>query len=125
MENTKPISSTSTGDPPVASAVTGVKIFNRLADVWGLDAADRHCLLGFETPDPELGLSSEAQFRLSHLLNIFQILQTLLPDREAADSWIKLPNNAPIFGGRSALELMRSGRMEDLESLHAYLDGVM
>ncbi len=106
-------------------AVTGLKIFNRLADVWELDAADRHCLLGFETPDPDVGLSEEAQFRLSHLLNIFEILQMLLPDREAADGWIKLPNKAPLFGGRSALEVMRSGRMADLEAVHAYLDRVM
>jgi len=40
----------------------------------------------------------------------------------AADEWIRQPNNAPLFGGRSALERMLSGQVADLYVVRQYLD---
>jgi hypothetical protein len=56
------------------------------------------------------------------LLGIYSALQVLLPKPEAADAWIKKPNTAPIFGGRSALERMLSGQVGDLYLVRQYLD---
>jgi len=48
-------------------------------------------------------------------------LQILLPGPAAA-TWITRPNNAPLFGGRPALDLMLSG-VAGLFLVRAYLDG--
>ena len=49
-------------------------------------------------------------------------LQVLLPKPEAADGWIKKPNTAPLFGGKSALDRMLSGQVADLYVVRQYLD---
>jgi hypothetical protein len=46
----------------------------------------------------------------------------LLPEPAAADTWIKKPNTAPLFGGRSALQRMLSGLVADLYVVRQYLD---
>ena len=46
----------------------------------------------------------------------------LLPDPHAADQWVRKPNDAPQFGGRSALERMLSGQVADLYVVREYLD---
>lgn len=112
-----------TGTPTLKRAVTAFKIFHRLADIWGLDANERHCLLGFERASADVGLSEAGVLRLSHLLNIYTHLHELLQEDMAANSWLKSPNDAPLFGGRSALALMCSGRLEDLQAVHEYLAG--
>jgi hypothetical protein len=60
--------------------------------------------------------------RLSYLLGIYKALQLLLPEAQAADEWIRRPNEAPLFGGRSALERMLSGNVADLYLVRQYLD---
>jgi hypothetical protein len=41
---------------------------------------------------------------------------------KAADAWVRQPNAAAPFGGRSALERMLSGRVADLYVVREYLD---
>jgi len=60
--------------------------------------------------------------RLSYLLGIYKALQILLPDARAADEWVRKPNAAAPFGGRSALERMLSGQVADLYVVRQYLD---
>lgn len=60
--------------------------------------------------------------RISYIFGIFSALQVLLPQPEAADAWIKKPNAAPLFGGRSALDRMLSGQIGDLYLVRQYLD---
>jgi hypothetical protein len=60
--------------------------------------------------------------RLSYLLGIYKSLQILLPDTRAADEWVRKPNDAAPFGGRSALERMLSGQVADLYVVRQYLD---
>ena len=43
--------------------------------------------------------------RISYIVGVYKALQLLLPDETAADDrWVKRPNTAPLFGGRSALD---------------------
>ena len=51
-----------------------------------------------------------------------QGLHILLPDDKAADAWVRQPNAATLFGGRSALERMLSGQVADLFVVRQYLD---
>ena len=53
---------------------------------------------------------------------IYKSLQILIPDARAADEWVRKPNAAPPFGGRSALERMLSGQVADLYVVRQYLD---
>ena len=62
--------------------------------------------------------------RLSNLLGIWKSLQILLPDTTAADAWLRQPNSAAPFGGRSALQRMLAGNVSDLNLVRRYLDGV-
>ena len=116
-------------DPKTASA-PALRAFFRLADRWGLDIDQQMLLLGvtarstfFKWKKDEDGhLSVDTLERISYLLGIFKALHILLPDDEAADSWIKRANDAPIFAGRPALDRMLSGRVSDLYVVRAYLD---
>ena len=72
--------------------------------------------------DHLLHLSTGLLERLSYLFGIYKDLQVLLPEPEAADAWVRKPNAAPPFGGRSALERMLSGHVADLYVVREYLD---
>ena len=45
-------------------------------------------------------------------------------DPTAADAWVRKPNTAAPFGGRSALAHMLGGNVADLYVVRRYLDGV-
>lgn len=72
--------------------------------------------------DPNVTLPRDTLERISYVLGIYKALQILLPDPHAADGWVKRPNSASIFGGRSALDRMLSGQVADLFVTRQYLD---
>jgi hypothetical protein len=41
-----------------------------------------------------------------------------------ADAWVRKPNTAAVFGGRTALQHMLAGNVSDLNFVRRYLDGV-
>jgi hypothetical protein len=108
----------------------GLRAFANIAEAWGLSIAEQLRLLGIASrstffkwrreSDPRL--PRDTLERLSYLLGIYKSLQILLPDPKAADEWIRKPNNAAPFGGRSALERMLSGQVADLYVVREYLD---
>ena len=67
-------------------------------------------------------LSKDTLERISYLLGIYKALHILLPHVEAADTWVRRPNTAPLFGGKSALDRMLSGKVSDLYVVRQYLD---
>ncbi len=60
--------------------------------------------------------------RISYVLGIYKALQILIPDPRSADAWIKKPNRAPLFNGKSALARMLTGNVSDLYVVRQYLD---
>ena len=115
--------STSLGGP-------GLRAFANIAEAWGLTVADQLKLLGIASRstffkwrrEREPRVPRDTLERLSYLLGIYKSLQILLPDARAADEWIRKPNNAPLFGGRSALDRMLTGQVADLYVVRQYLD---
>src|SRR5262245_45067353 len=107
-----------------------LRAFANIAEAWGLTVAEQLELLGIASRstffkwrrerDPKL--PRDTLERLSYLLGIYKSLQILLPDARAADEWVRRPNDAPLFGGRSALERMLSGQVSDLFVVRQYLD---
>jgi Protein of unknown function (DUF2384) len=129
------IANTSRSADPGRSGATslggaGLRAFANIAEAWGLTVADQLKLLGIASRSTffkwrrmrEPRLPGDTLERLSYLLGIYKSLQILLPDTHAADEWVRKPNNAPLFGGRSALERMLSGQVADLYVVRQYLD---
>lgn len=118
-----------------AQATTGLarpalRAFFNLAERWQLRVAEQRRLLG-DPPESTFykwkrerdgALSRDTLERISYLLGIFKALAILFPEAERADSWLRRPNEAPAFGGRSALERMLSGNVADLYAVRQYLD---
>jgi hypothetical protein len=108
----------------------GLRAFARIAEAWGLTIAEQLKLLGIASRstyfkwrrEQSPRLPRDTLERLSYLLGIYKSLQILLPEPHAADEWVRKPNTAPPFGGRSALERMLSGQVADLYVVRQYLD---
>lgn len=102
----------------------------RVLAAWGLSNKEQITLLGNPPKSTfyrwkhgdNVTLSQDTLERLSYIFGIYSALQVLLPRPDAADAWIKKPNTAPLFGGRSALERMLSGQVADLYIVRQYLD---
>jgi antitoxin Xre/MbcA/ParS-like protein len=107
-----------------------MRTFVRIAEAWELSTKDQIALLGSPARSTfyswkraeDLTLPRDTLERLSYIFGIYKALQILLPEPQAADAWIKKPNAAPLFGGRSALERMLSGQVADLYVVRQYLD---
>lgn len=107
-----------------------LRTFFQLADVWKLRIADQRKLLGdppestfYKWKRHQVGaLGRDTVERISYLLGIWKSLQILFPDVAQADAWLQKPNQAPLFGGQSALERMLSGNVSDLYVVRQYLD---
>jgi hypothetical protein len=109
-------------------ARAGLATFFRIATEWELDTARQMALLGLASrttffrwkKTTPASLPPDALERLSHVFGIYKSLQVLLPPA-AATRWIHRPNDAPLFDGRPALDLMTSG-VAGLFLVRAYLD---
>ena len=113
-----------------AAGAAGLRAFVRVAELWHLSIAEQMTLLGLSSrstyfkwrKEPQVRLSRDTLERISYILGIYKALQLLLPDTRAADEWIRRPNEAAVFGGRSALDRMLSGNVADLYIVRQYLD---
>lgn len=106
-----------------AQAGAGLRTLARIVDKWNLPAADAMALLGVNSRSTyyELlkrareskevkGLSRDQLDRLSYLLGIYAATRVLFPhSEESRNAWVSRVNTAALFGGRSPLEIMRSG----------------
>lgn len=106
--------------------------FFNIATAWNLNADEAMTLLGLDSrstyfkwkKQPETAkLGPDKLERLSYIFGIYKALQVLLPKADAADQWLKRPNSAIPFQGKSALERMLTGHVADLYVVRQYLDG--
>lgn len=86
----------------------GLKVFFRVMEIWGIGDEEAAVLLGFDHRPMEAEIGIEPFKRMSHTVGIYRALHTLL-SRDSANAWIKKPNSADLFGGKPALELLRTG----------------
>ncbi|MNN68810.1 hypothetical protein D3C81_1845480 [compost metagenome] len=54
-------------------------------------------------------------------MGIHRALRTIFSDNPAAYAWVSRPNDAPLFAGRSALDLLIEGRFAEVR---VYLEGI-
>ena len=116
--------------PDIGLAGPALRTFFRLAERWQLRVAEQRKLLG-DPPESTFykwkrerdgTLSRDTLERISYLLGIFKALAILFPQTERADAWLRRPNAAATFGGKSALDRMLSGNVADLFVVRQYLD---
>ncbi|MBK6980320.1 MAG: DUF2384 domain-containing protein [Betaproteobacteria bacterium] len=113
-----------------AAGAAALRTFFRIAEAWGLSTADQLAILGLRSRTTlnawkkgGVGaLSPDALERLSYVFGIYKALRILLPTAGAADAWIAKPNAGPLFGGGSALDRLRGGKVADLFLVRQYLD---
>jgi hypothetical protein len=107
-----------------------LRTFFSIADRWALSAGEQATLLDTSRATvfrlrrrarraggggPVTGLSTSLVERLAVVWEIFKGLRTFFANnRMYADQWIREPNSHPLFGGRSALDRLLSGRVIDL-----------
>lgn len=113
-----------------AKGSVALTAFFNIAEKWGLSVADQMALLGMESQSTfhkhkkspaSANVDKDMMERISYILGIFKDLQTLLKDPVCADRWIKAPNSAAPFNGKTALDLMCRGRVVDLYIVRQYL----
>jgi hypothetical protein len=121
------------GAAATAMAAAGLRAFARIAEQWQLSVDEQLTLLGspprstffaWRKRPERAALPRDTLERLSWLLGIYKALQILLPQAQAADAWVRKPNTAPMFAGRSALDRMLGGSVTDLAAVRRYLDSV-
>ena len=102
----------------------GFKAFERIGDLWKLEAPERHALLGVDAAayaalreDPTR-LGREQLARMSLTVGIFRHINELLPGGQA-DDWIKQANRA--FDGLAAWDVMSSPNTAGLRRVRDYL----
>src|SRR5476651_2686096 len=108
METTSPQAPTSVDSKDVSRPA--LRTVFRILAAWGLSNKEQIKLLGnppkttfYRWKQGEgAALSQDTLERLSYIFGIYSALQVLLTIADAADAWIRKPNTAPLFGGRSA-----------------------
>ncbi|MEB0033165.1 DUF2384 domain-containing protein [Undibacterium sp. RTI2.1] len=112
-------------------STAGLKAFFNICRAWQLTSDQEIILLGAPSGasyenwkrSPETAhLDHDTLERISYLLGIYKALQILFPIDIYADAWIRKPNDAPLFLGKSALDFMLSGNVSDLFLVRQYLD---
>ena len=109
---------------------TALTAFFNICAAWGLSSEEERVLLGspprstfFKWKSERAArLSADTLERISYVMGIYKALRILLPTEEMSNAWVKKPNTAAPFGGRSALERMLGGRVIDLADVRRYLD---
>src|SRR5262249_46461884 len=125
-----PLAGGAARQPQPQLAPGALRTFFRIANAWGLTSKETRILLGsppestfYKCKSGRVGVvPRDLLERLSYVLGIYKALQILLPPPSAADAWVKKANTAPLFSGRSALDVMLSGNVADLYLIRQYLD---
>jgi hypothetical protein len=102
--------------------------FLRTGAAWELQVDEASRLLGLSEVDYALWIEAPALtpailIRLSYLFGIYVDLTRLLPAPGRAARWVRQPNTAAVFGGRTALEYLLERDVAQWAAVRNYLSG--
>lgn len=114
---------------PAAGRVA-LKGFFHIMEKWSLDNQQAMVLLGGISKStfyryrqlPEVTSRGETLLRISYMMGIYKGLHTLFAEADRANQWIKRPNTGAPFKGKSALDRMMQGQLDDLAEVRRYID---
>ena len=106
-----------------------LKAFFNIMMRWKIRDEDARALLGgvsngpfYEMKrKPERILDPDRLTRVSYLVGIFKALNILYSEK-LADSWVRLPNTNPIFGGHTPVSFMIKGGLPAMQTVRRLLD---
>lgn len=106
-------------------AKAGFTSADRILTSWGCTEQQSQIILGLSQSNyqdlklfpNDIELSIEQFERVSHLLNIHQTLRVLFRNSENVCGFMSMKNNNPYFCQRSPLEIIVSGKFEDLREV--------
>lgn len=113
------------------ATLAALRAFFKIGRDWGLSADEEAILLGgpsqavLSTWRDQSGnaiVPRDTLERISYILGIHESLHAQFRDRQRADAWVRKPNEAPIFGGGTALDRMLAGNVCDIYVVRKYLD---
>ena len=117
----------------LAKAPAALRTFFRIAKAWDLQAREAILLLGQPQDSTYYrwrggqsvgGVRPDTMERLSHLFGIYAGLHRIFLEGPRADAWLRRPNTASPFDGRTPLELMLRGRVADLLLVRRFVEHV-
>tara|TARA_R110001599_G_scaffold263053_3_gene463657 strand:- start:873 stop:1244 length:372 start_codon:yes stop_codon:yes gene_type:complete len=106
---------------------------SKILNKWNCTDKDKSILLGYDSLDAYLIMQSNTEayefsenqiLRISYILNIYRSLNTLFSQSESSDNWVNKPNNAYLFKGKPAIEVMKGGELNDLAVVANYLHSI-
>lgn len=111
-----------------------LKAFFRIVDAWNLSAVTGRALIGgmsngkyqdlkrrIETGGDARPLSQDELQRISYLIGITKALR-ILHGPDLADTWMRLANSNPMFGGRAPIDCAIVGGIPALIEIRRLLD---
>ena len=120
-------------EPEVRKRLSGpaLRTFFNIAGAWQLSVLEQRALLGWPAASTyhkykagDFGaLSFDTLTRLSLVLGIYKSLQVLYPDPRFADTWMRMPNSNPVFGGATPLSVAIDAGIDGLFRIRRLLDG--
>lgn len=117
-------------DPREAAGVAA-KAYARIAAAWKLKNAAAADLISVSTrtwarmkkQNWDGALKKDQLLRISALVGLYKALHLYFSD-ELADRWVSLPNNGPLFRGRTPEEFMVEGGLPAIMDTRDYIDAV-
>ena len=109
---------------------TAFKVVLNIFDKWHCTTEEALTLLGlkrstwfkYKSAPESASFSHDITERISYLLNIHAALRVLFSNQESVYQWVRKPNKAPFYNGRSAMDIMMQGRVVDLWAVASRLN---
>lgn len=111
-----------------------LRTFTAIADLWGLNEAQRRLILGYPSRSTyqnwckqarehgAITLDVDVLTRISALFGIHQALGVLFADEHQGVDWLFRPHDAPVFGGHPPINLVTNGTQDGLMTVRRFLD---
>ncbi len=110
---------------------TAIPVVLNILDKWRCTEDEKRALLGqlprstfyrLQKAPESVKVTVDLADRLAYLLNIHAGLRLILSKPASVYGWVRQPNDHIWFQGRSAMDIMKSGRMEDLIDVFRHID---
>jgi len=106
------------------------KVILTIFEKWHCSTEEALILLGlkrstwfkYKSHPETANFSPDLVERISYILNIHAALRILFSNQDSVYQWIRKPNKAPFYNGRSAMDIMLQGRVVDLWSVASRLN---
>ncbi|PKH61844.1 MULTISPECIES: MbcA/ParS/Xre antitoxin family protein [unclassified Halomonas] len=122
-----------TADKRCEMGVAAMRTYPDISHAWGLKESEAALLLGvpnstyrrWKQAPENARLDANHLERMSLILGIYKALHILLPNKEAANSWLQRANRNPLFAGHTPIERLLNGQVSDLYAVRQHLEAAL